>query len=146
MNGFFVKLRGRAAQAQRWIAIAQIEDMDILRELEFSQDWIDLGIVSRSKLDEIEAEWITSDDKNTEHYRWRAFLDFMQLQESLDPLLARSLYELGARDPDGAMGGSMMAYVLRRKDCPEDLLRDAAVSDEKFLRKIASERLSNVRS
>jgi hypothetical protein len=38
----------------------------------------------------------------------------------------------------------MMVHVLRRKDCPEDLLREAVASDEKFLRKIASERLANV--
>ena len=120
--------------------------MDIFRELEFSQEWIDLGIISQAKLDQLEAEWLTSDDRNSEHYRWRAFLDFIQLQVSLDPPIARRLYELGAGDPDAAMGGSMMAHVLRRKDCPEDLLREAAVSDQKFLRKIASERLANVGS
>jgi len=118
--------------------------MDIFRELEFSQEWIDLGIVSQATLKQIEAEWLTSDDRSPEHYRWRAFLRFMQLQISLDPIVARRLYQLGARDSDASMGGSMMAHVLRRKDCPEDLLRDAAVSDEKFLRKIALERLANV--
>jgi len=118
--------------------------MDIFRELEFSQEWIELGIVSQAKLNQMEIEWLTSDDRNSEHYRWRAFLDFMQLQVSLDPLIARRLYKLGANDPDVEMGGSMMAYVLRRKDCPEDLLREASVSGEKFLRKIASVRLANV--
>jgi hypothetical protein len=134
----------RTAEAECRIAIARIEDMDIFRELEFSQEWIDLGIVSQAKLNQIEADWLTSDDKHSEHYRWRAFLDFMQLQVSLDPIVARRLYELGASDPDSAMGGSIMAHVLRRKDCPEDLLREAATSEEKFLRKIASERLAKL--
>ncbi|HSE22910.1 MAG TPA: hypothetical protein VLB68_14690 [Pyrinomonadaceae bacterium] len=69
--------------------------------------------------------------RNSEHYRWRAFLDFMQLRMSLDSSIARRLYQLGAGDPDAEMGGSMMAHILRRKDCPEDLLRDAALSDQK---------------
>ena len=120
--------------------------MDIFRELEFSQEWIELGITSQARLVQLEAEWLASDDRNSEHYRWRAFLDFMQLQVSLDPLVAKRLYDLGANDPDDAMGGSMMAHVLRRTDCPKELLQAAAVSDEKFLRKIASERLANVGS
>jgi hypothetical protein len=37
--------------------------MDIFRELEFNPEWIDLGIVSPEKLNEIEAEWLTSDDR-----------------------------------------------------------------------------------
>jgi hypothetical protein len=118
--------------------------MDIFRELEFSQEWIELGVLSPAKLKQIEDEWNVSDDRNTEHYRWRVFLDFMQSQSSLEPVTARRLYELGKGDPDSVMGGSMMAHILRRKDCPEDLLRVAAQSEEKFLSKIASERLPEV--
>ena len=118
--------------------------MDIFRELEFSQEWIDLGIIAETKLSQIEAEWLDSDDRNPEHYRWRAFLDFSQSQASLDPITAKRLCDLGAKDPDSAMGGSIMAHVLRRKDCPEDLLHVAAQSDEKFLQKIAKERLAKV--
>jgi hypothetical protein len=118
--------------------------MDILRELEFSQEWIDIGIIAEAKLSQIEAEWLDSDDRNPEHYRWRAFLDFSQSRASLDPMTVERLYDLSAKDPDPVMGGSIMAHVLRRKDCPEDLLRVAAESEEKFLQKIAKERLAKV--
>jgi hypothetical protein len=40
------------------------------------------------------------------------------------------------------MGGSIMAHILRRQDCPEDLLRVAANSEKQFLQKIANERLA----
>ena len=120
--------------------------MNILRQLEFTQERIDLGIVDPDKLHLMELEWNSSDDKNTEHYRWRAFLDFMQSQEFLDPIIAKRLYDLGASDPDSAMGGSMMAQVFRRKDCPVDLLRVAAESEQKFLRKIAADKLADVPS
>lgn len=116
--------------------------MDIFRELEFSQDWIELGIITPTKLKQLEAEWVTGEDTNPEHYRWRAFLDFMASKVSLDENTARALYNLGANDPDVAMGGSIMANVLRRKDCPKDLLESAAKSEEKFLWKIANERLA----
>jgi hypothetical protein len=118
--------------------------MNIFQELEFSQEWIDLGIITPAKLNQLVGEWTSSDDRNTEHYRWRAFLDFVQSQDSLDEITARRLYNLGATDPDLSMGGSIMAHILRRKDCPEDLLRVAAGSDEKFLQRIANEKLERV--
>src|SRR6185295_1493281 len=118
--------------------------MDIFQTLEFSQEWLELGIVDSGKLDKLESEWKSGEDRNTEHYRWRAFLDFMELQVSLDPTLAKQLYELGGRDADPGMGGSMMAHVLRRKDCTADLLRVAAESEKKFLRKIATEKMAQL--
>lgn len=116
--------------------------MDIFKQLEFSQEWVDLGIITPAKLDQLEAEWATGEDKNTEHYRWSAFLDFVKSKELLDEETAKALYSLGANDPDGAMGGSIMAHILRREDCPKDLLELAATSEEMFLRKIANEKLA----
>ena len=112
-------------------------------ELEFTEEWIELGIVTPERLAQIEDEWRTSDDRNPEHYRWRAFLDFNQSHLFLDDAMLRRLYRLGASDADHVMGGSMMAHVLLRRDCPEDLLLEAAQSEEKFLCKIAKERLAS---
>jgi hypothetical protein len=116
--------------------------MDIFQTLEFSQEWIELGIITPAKLEQLKAEWDTGEDTNTEHYRWRAFLDFMQSRPSLDEDTAKALYNLGSKDPEVNMGGSMMAHILRWKDCPKDLLESATKAEEKFLRKIANERLA----
>jgi hypothetical protein len=118
--------------------------MDIFHILEFSQAWIDLGIITPAKLEQLEAAWTTGEDENTEHYRWGAFLDFIKLKESLDEKTAKALYDLGANDPDIAMGGSIMANILHRKDCPRDLLEKAAKSEKKFLQKIASKKLATL--
>jgi hypothetical protein len=67
----------------------------------------------------------------------------MESKETLDKNIATRLYNLGSNNPDGAMGrGSIMATILRRKDCPEDLLESAAKSEQKLLRKIGNERLA----
>ena len=118
--------------------------MDIFRELQFTPDWVELGIITLEQLNQIEDEWRTSDDRNPEHYRWRAFLDFSQSNALLDATTLRRLYRLGASDADSVMGGSIMAHVLRRNDCPQDLLLEAVESGEKFLVKIAQERLASV--
>jgi hypothetical protein len=116
--------------------------MDLFHTLKFNQAWIDLGIITPASLEQLEAAWATGEDQNTEHYRWGAFLDFIKSKESVDEKTAKALYDLGANDPDIAMGGSIMANILHRKDCPRDLLEQAAKSDKKFLQKIASKKLA----
>jgi hypothetical protein len=115
--------------------------MDIFRTLEFNQAWVELGIITPEKLTRLAAEWARGEDTNTEHYRWRAFRDFIESKKVLDEHTAKALYNLGAQDPDLAMGGSIMAEILRRKECPKDLLEIAAKSDRRLLRKIADERM-----
>ena len=115
--------------------------MDIFHTLEFTQRWIDLGIDTPEKLTKLETEWIKGEDTNTEHYRWRAFREFMSLRKNLDAEILRELYELGKNDADCGMGGSMMVDILSHKDCPLDLLEVALNSEERFLRKIAARKL-----
>jgi hypothetical protein len=65
--------------------------MDIFGKLKFTQEWIDLGIITPEKLDEIRDKWLKSDDRNTEHYRWRAFLNFSESSPLLDDTTLRRL-------------------------------------------------------
>lgn len=116
--------------------------MNIFDKLEFTKEWIDLGIVTPEKLSELEIEWNKGEDTNTEHYRWRAFRDFLSANEYLDFTTLRKLHELGENDSDFTMGSSMMVDILNRKDCPTDLLKKAYKSEEKFLRKVASRKLN----
>jgi len=81
------------------------------------------------------------DDPRPEHYRWRAFSRFLAARDSLSPHLAEQLYALGSADPDSSMGGSMMAAILRRKDCPAELLHAALASNRPYLQRIAAKRL-----
>jgi len=117
--------------------------VDIFQTLEFSQSWIDLGIITPAKLQEMKERWQTGEDPHTEHYRWGAFDEFLKAHGELDADLIRALYQLGANDPDETMGGSIQAAIMRRKECPIDLLESAANSDLNFLRKIATQRLSS---
>lgn len=119
---------------------------DIFYILEFSQEWVDLGIITPAQLKQFEVEWTKGEDRNTEHYLWRAFLDFIKSKELLDEAIAGVLYKLGASDPDSTMGGAMMAHILRHNDCPKDLLEAAAKSEERFLQQIASARLAAKRA
>jgi hypothetical protein len=109
--------------------------------LDYTPDWMALGIVSAEDIRRDAEELESGDDPYSEHYRWRAFSRFMAARETFPSQLAHQLYALGASDPEHSMGGSMMAVVLRHPECPLDLLKAALESDRMHLRRIAAKRL-----
>jgi hypothetical protein len=111
---------------------------EVADPLGFSGQWFALGLITKPQHQEFLVEFQKGDDPHSEHYRWRAFCNFLEKHSQLSDDLMRQLYRLGEMDADHAMGGSMMAAILRRADCPEDLVRDGAQNpDQKHLKKIA---------
>lgn len=114
------------------------EIKQILFELQFSEDWFDLGFVSSETLIELWADFQNSDDKNKEHYRWRAFTHYLENQNSISESNLTELYRLGETDVDNyGMGISMRIKILRQKNCPADLITKALNSGEKSLINVA---------
>ena len=73
-----------------------------------------LGIVTPAHVADLEQEWARGEDRNPEHYRWRAFRAFLTDRRPLSADRAIALYELGATDADRAMGESIMHEVARQ--------------------------------
>jgi hypothetical protein len=112
--------------------------------LDYTPDWIALGIVTAADINRDEEESASGEDPHPEHYRWRAFSRFLAAKKSLPSPLAHQLFALGAADADRAMGGSIMADVLRHQDCPLDLLDSALTSDRAHLKRIVAQRLNRI--
>jgi len=93
--------------------------------LHFSDEWYSLGIVTEQRYHELLTQFQTGEDRHPEHYRWRAFGDFIKRNKQLPEDIVRRLYRLGESDPDWIMGGAMMAEVVWRTDCPDDVLNEA---------------------
>jgi hypothetical protein len=115
---------------------------DIFNKLQFSKEWLKLGIITHELLLKLEKDYEASDDKYPEHYRWRAFKGFIEANTVLPPEIIKALYQLGNSDPDKTMGGSMMKAVIERQDCPLELLKTASESEESFLSKVANKVIS----
>ena len=106
--------------------------------LQFSDQWFALGIVTAAQVEEFMRIYERGDDRRPEHYRWRAFIQFLADHRPLSPVLAKALYELGDQDPDTEMGGAIMGRIVRLPECPADVLAAAAASDRKHLRVLAA--------
>lgn len=90
--------------------------------LGFNQNWVTLGIVSMEEIQQLVELFESSDDKNEEHYRWRAFKTFLVNKKPFSPETIRELYHLADNDPDFMMGGSLMIDIIELPECPADIL------------------------
>lgn len=98
-----------------------IEDPYFLK-LQFSQEWIDIGILTTDKFCSIKQEFLKGEDEFTEHYRWGAFRAFMQTRNSPSPEDFYALYKIGKNDPDYAMGRAILFDIIEHPSCPKEII------------------------
>jgi hypothetical protein len=103
------------------------EDPDFLR-LQFSKEWIDVGIITIENFVSIKKEYMKGEDRSTEHYRWGAFRAFLEANDFIPQEKFYRLYKLGKNDPDYSMGRAIIFEIIKRLDCPQELL-DTAIGD-----------------
>lgn len=106
----------------------------------FTRAWFALGVVTEERLVSLRAEWARREDQNPEHYRWRAFVRFLDEHRPLTAVVARALYELGAADLDRPMGEAMMHRIAELPECPPDVLTAAASSGLRHLVRVVERR------
>ncbi|MGL5875678.1 MAG: hypothetical protein ACRC2R_25500 [Xenococcaceae cyanobacterium] len=104
-----------------------IED-PVFDRLQFSQEWIDLGIITVDNFALIKKEYLKGKDLRTEHYRWGVFNVFIKNSDFIVRDKFYKLYQLGKKDPDYAMGRAMIFELIARLDCPKELI-DTATND-----------------
>lgn len=108
-------------------------DTESLVHFDFTDAWVEQGILTRPVLDELCARWTDGTDVNLEHYRWSAFKQFLHADRTLTSTQFDRLWDLGRSDPDQAMGRAMLFEVILRRDCPRALLQRAALSQDTAL-------------
>jgi len=107
---------------------------------QLGEAWFTLGVVTPERLASMRDEWERAEDRNPEHYRWRAFVAFLDERRPLEPHMAAALYVLGERDSDQAMGSSIMDTIVRLPECPEEVLHAAAASGRRHLVRLVERR------
>ena len=122
-----------------------IEDK-IFQKLQFTQEWIDLGIINHRSFIKIKDKYLEGEDGSTEHYRWWTFIDFLQANHNLAQDKFYQIDNLGKNDPDFAMGRAMRISLMGHPNCLKELINMAIASEDKTLSKEAlkiKKRISN---
>jgi hypothetical protein len=117
---------------------------DAFALLGFNQPWVDLGILTGERAEALLNEYLTSEDKRTEHYRWRAFTSFMEENPTLEAGLMRQIYVLSKTEPDDMLQDSMIHTLIRRDDLPLELLKNEVESPVKSIAKKAAKKLNEL--
>jgi hypothetical protein len=129
------------AYPEEWLDVQRsVDALTVVRFGEFTNQWFELCIVNDGLIRSLVAQR-DPDDNNPEHLRYAAFQHFVAANRPLANDLCWRLYDLGCADVDLAMGGAMMADVLRLVECPIDLLTEALSSNRKHVARIAARRL-----
>jgi hypothetical protein len=110
-----------------------MEHKDYQRLLEFSDQWLWLGLLTEDKLRTLGQEYEAGDDKATEHYRMRVFNEYLGSHRPLSPQVIEALYDLGWTDPDPTMGGWMIRVLVDLEECPPGVLERASASGQNHL-------------
>ncbi|CAA9373352.1 MAG: hypothetical protein AVDCRST_MAG64-104 [uncultured Phycisphaerae bacterium] len=101
-------------------------DAEVVAHLRFTEPWYRIGIMDDETLRLTVANFRAADDLGDEHWRYGAFMYFMDQHPHLTTEQCAALFDLGAKDPHYAMGQSIMLRVLERAECPPDVQRRAA--------------------
>ena len=88
---------------------------NMLSRLDYSQKWLDCGLLTESMLTEQIKELDSGDDDNTEHYRYRTLTNYLNFQSSFDDPTLRNIIELLRNDPDKSMASSATILLLKSK-------------------------------
>jgi hypothetical protein len=95
----------------------------ILSELGYSPKWLDYKLIDLAFL---EAQYLTYQkgvDKNTEHYRFRAFQIVLNDSDMLDDKIIDQYIELATLDPDHSMGQSALALLAKSPKLTDEQLK-----------------------
>lgn len=96
---------------------------EIMAEVGYNAEWLALGIVDEPYLRTQYAKYQGSEDKNQEHYRCRAFLDFLARTQELTAVEIERIFALTDHGPDG---------VDLKKNRIIELLTSGLLTDEQL--------------
>ncbi len=86
----------------------------------YTDDWLRLGVVTQSELQQQFAEFQTSEDKNTEHYRCAVFLNYLNRIDGVSDETLHGLLALTDSGSDGCDLALNRAFELVRSDVLTD--------------------------
>lgn len=89
--------------------------VDNLERLEYSHFWLDIGILTENELADQIREYNKSEDRNTEHYRYKSFKKFLDLKPKFDDISLNKLFHIIKHDKNRSMANSMALDILKQK-------------------------------
>ena len=108
-----------------------------MTEIGIDPSWIEFGIIGVDRLANLVEAFNSSEDKNTEHYRWKVFKEYSQGNQYLSPKKILKLFGIIQLDADSVLRAAMIIEIIKRSDATIKLLVLASKYDNPSVKKKA---------
>ncbi len=117
--------------------------MQELAELQIHQKWLESGFITKEWLKATYERFCNSDDKNTEHYRYAAFLQVLSSKPLISDEEIEKYIELAEIDVDKRMAEAALGALIRvgMKQDKLDWFSNHAAYQTKYLQKILKQKI-----
>ncbi|MFC5600698.1 hypothetical protein [Deinococcus cellulosilyticus] len=118
----------------------------IVFELEFTEDWLNIGLISTPILEQIAQEYLDEKHINPDpkHYRYRVFRRFMDQNRDLPELHFDGILDLTEYDADPELRETIISDLIDREECPIYILKRIANTRAGVLREKALAKLQTL--
>jgi hypothetical protein len=104
----------------------------------FAAEWYAAGLVTPESAADFARYAAASPATPARAWRWAAARDWAEERGRLTADECRTLFALGAADPDANLGTALMCVAVYQPHCPADLRAAAAVHERPALRRAAA--------
>lgn len=85
-----------------------------LNQLEYTQQWLDYGIITEAQLKAQLTTLAKGEDEHTEHYRYQTLSNYITGQQTISNEVLHKLLEVIVNDPDSSMASSAVILLLKQ--------------------------------
>ncbi|MFO0796890.1 MAG: hypothetical protein U0804_05395 [Gemmataceae bacterium] len=103
----------------------------------FPPSWYAAGVVSAAAAADFARYAAAAPDVSARAWRWAAARDWAEEHAPLSADACRTLFALGAADPDENLGTALMCVALYQRGCPADVRAAAAAHPRPAVRRAA---------
>ncbi|QDU18381.1 hypothetical protein [Urbifossiella limnaea] len=103
----------------------------------FPPSWYAAGLVSAESAADFTRYAAAAPDVSARAWRWAAARDWAEERAHLTADECRTLFALGAADPDANLGTALMCAALYQRGCPADVRAAAAAHPRLAVRRTA---------
>lgn len=96
--------------ADSFVITKDIDEM--LKQLNYHSNWLDFGFLTPELLSLQFENFHQGDDKNTEHFRYGCFLNFIKKHQEFSDLQIEQFIILAQQDDDNLMAGSALKTLF----------------------------------
>lgn len=85
-----------------------------LSKLGYTRKWLDSGVLTKENLHDQLELFKTGGDTNTEHYRYKTLIDFIESKSIISDVDLSNFLEIAISDADASMSSSAMERFLKK--------------------------------